>query len=155
MLKIFGGIILIISIGITLFYQQYVLNSIHFQPIDLTNTVALVTGGSSGIGLETVRKLIEWNATVIMPVRNIKKGEDVKNEILSTLPKSSVGQIELMEMDLASFTSVRQFASKLNDRNIHLDIVILNAVRFSFISSSNLVRVCKVTLKPPLSLKME
>lgn len=136
-LKAFGGITALFAVAITIFYQQFVLNPIHFQPIDLTNKIALVTGGTSGIGLETVRKLVEWNATVIMPVRNIKKGEDVKKELLSTLPKSSTGKIELMEMDLASLTSVRKFASNLNDKNPHLDIVILNAVRFLLFSNSS------------------
>lgn len=128
-LKVFGSFLAIVAIVITLFYRQLVLTPISYQPVDLSNAVIIVTGGTSGIGLETVRKLVEWNGTVIMPVRNLQKGEVVKNDILSTsLHINHKGKIELMEMDLASLESVRKFAMKILERKIHIDILILNAV---------------------------
>ena len=60
-----------------------------------------VIGGTSGIGFETVKKLMEWNATVIMPVRNLKKGEAVREELTSHLeafPVHSTGTVELMKL---------------------------------------------------------
>ena len=125
----FGSFLVVVAVAITLFYRQLVLTPISYQPVDLSNKIILVTGGTSGIGLETVRKLIEWNGTVLMPVRNLHKGEMVKNEILSTASHlSHQGKIELMEMDLASFESVKGFARDILERNIHIDILILNAV---------------------------
>lgn len=79
------------------------------------------------VGLETVRTLVAWNASVIMPVRNMKKGELVKNDIISSL-STSYGSIELMELDLASFDSVRRFATSLQSKKVHIDTLVLNAV---------------------------
>lgn len=131
-LKVISFLIVIFAVVVTLFYQAVVLNPIHFRPVDLTGKTVIVTGGSSGIGLETVRKLVEWNASVIMPVRNIQKGELVRKDILST-QVSHTGSIELMILDLTSFDSVRKFASEIIQKNIHIDIVILNAVSILYI----------------------
>jgi NADP-dependent 3-hydroxy acid dehydrogenase YdfG len=43
------------------------------EGIDLSGKVAVVTGGYSGIGLETTRALAEAGATVIVPARNSDK----------------------------------------------------------------------------------
>ena len=43
------------------------------EGIDLSGKVAVVTGGYSGIGLETTRALAEAGATVIVPARNPDK----------------------------------------------------------------------------------
>ena len=126
-LKVISFVVVIVSIVVTIFYRAVVLNPISYRPVDLTGKIALVTGGTSGIGLETVRKLVEWNATVIMPVRNIEKGELTRKEILATQVPHT-GSIELLHLDLTSFESVRDFASKVLQKNIHIDIVILNAV---------------------------
>jgi NAD(P)-dependent dehydrogenase (short-subunit alcohol dehydrogenase family) len=129
--KVFGSFLVVVAITITLFYNQYVLAPISYQPTDLSDAVIIVTGGTSGIGLETVRKFVEWNGTVIMPVRNLRKGEIVKKEILSTsMHLNHKGKIELIEMDLTSFASVRNFATKILERKIHIDILVLNAVVF-------------------------
>lgn len=126
-LKVISFLIVLISIIITLFYQSVIINSINYRPVNLNNKIIIITGGTSGIGLESVRKLIEWNATVIMPVRNIEKGELVRQEILSNSNIHN-GKIELMKLDLTSFNSVREFANEIIKRNIHIDILILNAV---------------------------
>jgi NAD(P)-dependent dehydrogenase (short-subunit alcohol dehydrogenase family) len=117
----------IVAIVLAVLYQLVVVNPISFQPVDLTGKIAVVTGGSSGIGVETVRKLVEWNATVIMPVRSLAKGEIIRKDILLSVP-NSLGKIELMEMDLASFSSVRSFAEAFEAKHLHVDILILNAV---------------------------
>jgi NAD(P)-dependent dehydrogenase (short-subunit alcohol dehydrogenase family) len=127
MFKRISVFLVLIAVAVTVFYRQFVLNPISFQPVDLNGKVAIVTGGTSGIGLETVRKLVEWNATVILPVRNIPKGEKVKKELLDTTV-AHTGTIELMEMDLTSFASVRNFAQEFLKKDLHLDILILNAV---------------------------
>lgn len=87
--------------------------------IDLTGKIAIVTGGYSGIGLETVRGLASKGASVIVPVRS--EGKAAAN--LADVP----GDIKMAPMDLADISSVRQFASKMNDELSHLDILINNA----------------------------
>lgn len=127
MSRIFLLIAFVIVIGVAFVYQEIVLKPVTFFPVDMKGKVCVVTGGSSGIGLETVRKLTEWNATVIMPVRSISKGELVKSEIMTSLSPTSVGSIEVMKLDLTSFKSVRNFANEILSRNVHIDVLILNA----------------------------
>jgi NAD(P)-dependent dehydrogenase (short-subunit alcohol dehydrogenase family) len=47
------------------------------EGIDLSGKVALVTGGSSGLGQETARVLAERGAHVILTARDVPKGEAV------------------------------------------------------------------------------
>ena len=87
--------------------------------IDLTGKTAIVTGGYSGIGLETTRALAGAGATVIVPVRDPAKAE----ENLSSIE----GDISSAQMDLADLDSVRTFASSVYDSIDALDLLINNA----------------------------
>ncbi|WP_417612480.1 oxidoreductase [Parasphingorhabdus sp.] len=87
--------------------------------IDLNGKTAIVTGGYSGIGLETTRALVEAGATVIVPVRDPAKAE----ENLSTIE----GDVSTARMDLADLDSVRTFASSVYDSIDTLDLLINNA----------------------------
>ena len=87
--------------------------------IDLSGRTAIVTGGYSGIGLETTRALAAAGATVIVPVRDAAKAE----ENLSTIE----GDISSATMDLAKLDSVRAFASSVYDSIDALDLLINNA----------------------------
>jgi NAD(P)-dependent dehydrogenase (short-subunit alcohol dehydrogenase family) len=81
--------------------------------IDLTGKIAIVTGGNTGIGLETVKILANAGATVIVPARDIEKAK--KN--LQDVPN-----IELEIMDLMNPDSIDAFAQKflLSKRPLHL-----------------------------------
>src|ERR1700678_2853520 len=65
--------------------------------IDLTGKTAIVTGGSSGIGIETVRALANAGARVLMPVRSRAAGEKVAAEIRDSTGNQA---IEVSDMDL-------------------------------------------------------
>ena len=65
--------------------------------IDLTGKTAIITGASSGLGLEAARQLLVLNiSTVVLAVRNVSKGEKCKKELLadgtirSTNPKGVI-----------------------------------------------------------------
>ncbi|XP_015084773.1 short-chain dehydrogenase TIC 32, chloroplastic-like [Solanum pennellii] len=94
------------------------------QGIDATGLTAIVTGASSGIGAETTRVLAMRGAHVVMAVRNVKSGEEVKDSILKEIPHA---KIDVMEMDLGSMESVRKFASEYNSTGYPLNILINNA----------------------------
>lgn len=81
--------------------------------IDLTGKIAIVTGGNTGIGLETAKILAHAGATVIVPARDIEKAK--KN--LQDVPN-----IELAEMDLINPDSIDAFAQKFlkSERPLHL-----------------------------------
>ncbi len=87
--------------------------------IDLTGKTAIVTGGYSGLGLETVRALTAKGAKVIVPVRSPGKAA----EALGALD----GDISTEPMDLGDLASVRSFAARMSDALTQLDMLINNA----------------------------
>lgn len=92
----------------------------------LDNRVAIVTGASSGIGVETARALYANGAVVYMPVRNTKKGDDVAEDIKGT-STNTPGRVEVMQMDLDSLDSVKQFATAFLEKESTLNLLINNA----------------------------
>jgi NAD(P)-dependent dehydrogenase (short-subunit alcohol dehydrogenase family) len=51
------------------------------EGIDLSGKIALITGGSSGLGQETARALAEKGAEVILTARDVAKGDAVTAEV--------------------------------------------------------------------------
>lgn len=94
------------------------------QGIDATGLTAIVTGGTSGIGTDTVRVLTLRGARVIMPARNMESGHRVKEAILKDNPNAKV---DVMELDLSSLNSVRRFSASFKSLNQPLNILINNA----------------------------
>ncbi|KAG6649856.1 short-chain dehydrogenase TIC 32, chloroplastic-like [Carya illinoinensis] len=92
--------------------------------IDGTGLTAIVTGASSGIGTETTRVLAMRGVHVVMAVRNMAAGKDVREAIVKEIP---VAKVEAMELDLSSMASVRKFASNFNSSGLPLNILINNA----------------------------
>ncbi|KAE8677978.1 Short-chain dehydrogenase TIC 32 [Hibiscus syriacus] len=94
------------------------------QGVDGTALTAIVTGASSGIGMETSRVLALRSVHVIMAVRNVGAGRNVKEAILQEIPGAKV---DAMELDLSSMASVRKFASDYQSSNLPLNLLINNA----------------------------
>jgi len=92
--------------------------------IDLGGKVALVTGGSGGLGEETARAFAEKGARVVLTARNAAKGEAAAQAIRAS---TGNGQVEVDELELASLASVRAFAQRFLARNDRLHILVNNA----------------------------
>ncbi|CAO2821191.1 unnamed protein product [Amaranthus hypochondriacus] len=92
--------------------------------IDGSGLTAIVTGASSGIGAETSRVLALRGVHVVMGVRNMEAGREVKDKIVKEIPSAKV---DAMELDLSSMTSVRKFASEYNSSKRPLNLLINNA----------------------------
>ncbi len=92
--------------------------------INLKGKTAIVTGGASGLGIETVRALAGAGARVVMPVRSRERGEEAAADIRASTGNKAV---EVAYMDLADFDSVRAFADGFVKSGAALDIVINNA----------------------------
>lgn len=91
----------------------------------LTSKVFLITGVSSGIGIETLRALHATGAHIIGTVRNLEKGQKVVDEILT---EQKDGKITLVQMDLSSFASVQAGAAEiLSLSEGRLNVLIANA----------------------------
>lgn len=77
----------------------------------LKGKTMLITGTSSGIGIETARALATTGSTLFLAVRNIPKAQEVLKDVLEP------GRVELLEMDMNSLQSVRKAASEFRERN--------------------------------------
>jgi len=89
--------------------------------VDLTGKRAIVTGGSSGIGIETARALAVAGAEVTLAVRNTEAGTKTAADITATTGNSAV---HVAELDLAEPRSVAAFVAGWNGP---LDLLINNA----------------------------
>src|SRR5262245_23592434 len=85
---------------------------------DLTGKTAVVTGGYSGVGLETTRALAEAGATVVVPARTQEKARTA----LAGIPRVEVETLELIDP-----ASIDAFAGRFLDSRRPLDILINNA----------------------------
>uniref|UniRef100_A0A0E0R245 Uncharacterized protein n=1 Tax=Oryza rufipogon TaxID=4529 RepID=A0A0E0R245_ORYRU len=92
--------------------------------VDARGLAAVVTGASSGIGLETTRVLALRGVRVVMAVRNVAAGHKAREAIRAEIHGAIV---HVLEMDLSSMDSVRRFASEFDSLNLPLNILINNA----------------------------
>jgi NAD(P)-dependent dehydrogenase (short-subunit alcohol dehydrogenase family) len=72
------------------------------EDVDLTGKRAVVTGGASGIGVETARALARAGAAVTLAVRRTRDGEEVARDIHATTGNDEVGVAHLELTDRAS-----------------------------------------------------
>jgi NAD(P)-dependent dehydrogenase (short-subunit alcohol dehydrogenase family) len=91
---------------------------------DQTGRTAIVTGGNSGLGLETVRALAGAGARVVLACRNLGKGGEGAREIRAA---DAAADVEVSELDLASLGSVRAFAERMRADHPQIDILVNNA----------------------------
>ncbi|TDW96255.1 SDR family NAD(P)-dependent oxidoreductase [Dinghuibacter silviterrae] len=88
---------------------------------DLTGKIAVVTGGNSGIGFETVKTLAEIGAQVVVGARDITKADD---------RLSGLKNVSFIPLDLADPVSVDAFAKKYQSVYDRLHILVNNAGLF-------------------------
>jgi len=86
--------------------------------------VAIITGGSSGIGLDAAKKLVSQGIYCIIASRNI---ENVNAAVQGIKTETGRDNVEGMRIDLADLESVRSFVSDFNDKNLPLHILVNNA----------------------------
>jgi NAD(P)-dependent dehydrogenase (short-subunit alcohol dehydrogenase family) len=79
--------------------------------------VALVTGGNKGIGLETVRRLVEAGYRVYLTARSPDLGKKAADEVGA----------RFLELDVTSDASVEQAADFVQQTEGHLDVLVNNA----------------------------
>ncbi|MBT8162446.1 MULTISPECIES: SDR family NAD(P)-dependent oxidoreductase [Arthrobacter] len=92
------------------------------EGIDLHGKTAIVTGGYSGLGLETVRALSSAGARVTVPARRPEHAR----EVLAAAGLASA-DVTVEALDLADQEAVKDFATRFLAANPTLDILINNA----------------------------
>jgi len=99
--------------------------------IDLTGKICIITGANTGIGKETARVLAKHNGTIIMGCRSIDRGNEAIKEIVANLKQSksdfNENLLKVMELDLSSLQSIRQFAANFTKEYNQLNYLINNA----------------------------
>ncbi len=91
---------------------------------DQRGRIAVVTGATSGLGLQTAKVLAEHGSAVVVAGRDPGKATAAADVIRSAAPGA---QVETAELDLASLESVRKAAADLTARFPRLDLLINNA----------------------------
>lgn len=92
---------------------------------DCTGRTVIITGANAGLGKEAARHYVRLNAEkVIIACRSAEKGEATKQDIEQSTGRN--GAIEVWQLDLASYESVKQFAKRVNMLP-RVDIMIENA----------------------------
>ena len=91
---------------------------------DLTGKVAIVTGANSGIGYETAKALAVKGADVVMACRNLEKANIAASEIRMGVKDA---RLDIIHLDLADLSSVREIAEIFKSRYETLDLLINNA----------------------------
>ena len=81
--------------------------------------LAIVTGASSGIGIEIARGLLERGMNVILACRDVVKGESVR----LTLPRPELSRVA--RLDVSDFDSIRAFAASIEEATV--DVLVHNA----------------------------
>lgn len=86
-------------------------------------TVAVVTGGNKGLGLEIVRKLAQQELTVVLTARDPEKGLNA----LQTLKSEGLQSVVFHQLDVTSSSSVEALAAWVRQEFDGLDILVNNA----------------------------
>ncbi|KAK2674647.1 Short-chain dehydrogenase/reductase SDR [Fusarium oxysporum f. sp. vasinfectum] len=87
----------------------------------LKGKVIVITGTSSGIGIETARALAETGARLFLTARNLDKAKKACEEFFDA------SRMEFIELDLTSFDSVRTAAKTILDKTDKINILVENA----------------------------
>ncbi|THH15916.1 hypothetical protein EW146_g4640 [Bondarzewia mesenterica] len=90
---------------------------------DLTGKVIMVTGGNTGIGKETIKGLLQHNATVYLAARSPSKAKEAIEEL-----KASTGkEARFLQLDLSDLKSIKQSAREFTENEKELHVLINNA----------------------------
>jgi NAD(P)-dependent dehydrogenase (short-subunit alcohol dehydrogenase family) len=122
----------------------------------MTERTALITGGTSGIGFATARKLAQLGIHVLVVGRNAERGTKAAEEI-----RAAGGKADFISADLRDAASAREVAKRANELgNGQVDILINNAGIFPFgltheMTEEQFYRVFSVNVKAPYFLVAE
>ena len=91
---------------------------------DMTGKKVIVTGGTSGIGLSIVKHLLSKNATVVVLARNLKKANEVKENLLSTYQDNPIA---IVKYDQSDNHSIIEAAETILNEHRDFFALIMNA----------------------------
>ena len=95
--------------------------------ISLNGKTVLVTGANSGVGFKTAEIAVSLGADVILACRNMERAQEARLKLLCDYPEAS---ISVMQLDLASLTSIEAFTEELESSKVDIDAFVNNAGAF-------------------------
>ena len=120
-----GYALLIYEVFFEKFSARHLQNPLPLPPLQDVNCI--LTGCTSGIGLEMAKQMAESGAHIIMAVRNQEAAHDLIKKWQDEWSGSGQLNIEVMELNLLSLQSVVTFAETWNSRSKPLNVLINNA----------------------------
>jgi NAD(P)-dependent dehydrogenase (short-subunit alcohol dehydrogenase family) len=112
------------SFVFNLLKSQYLV-SLPYPETSFEGKTVIVTGANTGLGFEAARHITRLGASrVIIACRTAEKGEAAKKSIEESTNRTGV--IEVWELDLCSYSSVKEFAAQLSQLE-RLDVLLENA----------------------------
>lgn len=97
---------------------------VHLIP-NLTGKIIIVTGGNTGLGLQSVQEFAKKGGTVIIACRSVSKGKQAITDL-----KQKFGEhlkLDVLQIDLSDYGSIREFAKNFLDKYNKLHILMNNA----------------------------
>ena len=95
--------------------------------ISLKGKTVLVTGANSGVGFKTAEISAYLGADVILACRNKERAEEARLNLIADYPEAS---ISVMQLDLASLSSIEAFTEELVSNQVDIDVFVNNAGAF-------------------------
>lgn len=108
-------------------YSQFFVTPTLDPSTTLAGQTIIVTGSNIGLGRDAARQLAVLGASrVIIAVRSVSKGEEAAASIRASLPNSSTTSFEVWSLDLSSYESIQDFATRASKLD-RLDGLLENA----------------------------
>ena len=121
---VIGLLVLILLVKVAI----YECRSYYLEPMSQRGRVIVITGANSGLGLQSSLILAQAGASIAMGCRNVTKGIIAKEAILAHVPDA---RLNVYELDLASFQSVKKFASEVKKDYRRIDVLMNNAAEMA------------------------
>lgn len=105
-------------------YRRWIDGDRYTKDAESTDKVAIITGASRGIAKEVAYGLAKRGLRVVLACHDMERGLQTQNEIIE---RTGNPHVKCMELNLASFKSIRQFADEFLNTGSRLDILINSA----------------------------
>lgn len=98
----------------------------------------LITGANKGIGFEVAKQLAKQGYFVYLGCRNVENGKAA----VAKLQAENINNIDFLELDVTSNSSVAKAAAELSEKITHLDVLVNNAgISGSFAQSASSIEL--------------
>ena len=105
-----------------------------FQPAkkSLENKVIVITGGNTGLGFGSAKRLAKAGATIVITSRSLEKGKKAMEKIQRACQEANISNqnLHVVPLDLCSLTSIREFPNRYKEEmgpNTKIDVLLNNA----------------------------